>query len=229
MTYGILIENQNQRVLIDSDNYINLYFDTESTIARGSTYPPAFHSANNSLMFVQPVIPSGQTYPYDVYISGKNTFYTSGGGFGTSNVWYNGTTVWPSPANYKVLQYKLSSTKSRSTSGYGLQVFSSANSLVLDSAPENRAMNIIATGTSTASILLGTYSNLNKIYCCINNCTYHTGSVSGITSFRFTGYRYRWTSNTTGNLYAYSQVSVLGSIVDIGFFDQNYLVIEEKP
>lgn len=228
MTYGILIENQDQRVLIDSDNYINLYFDTESTIARGSTYPPAFHSANNSLMFAQPVIPSGQTYPYDVYISGRNTFYTDGAGFGTSNIWYNQSATWPSPANYKVVQYKLSSTKSRSNSGYGLQVFSSANTLVLDSAPENRAMNIIATGSSSNSILLGTFSNLNKIYCCINNCIYHTYYIPPVFVETFYGFRYRWTSNTTGNLYAYGQTRAAGSTIDIGFREQ-YLVIEEKP
>lgn len=236
MSYGLYVENQDQRILIDSSTFINLFYDAEGTLPVGSAWPPTVFTPSNSLFFARPEIPTGATFPLTQYITGETTTYNFTNGTTSGGTWQTpslGSSLWVPPANYRYVNYKQSSTKGASTSGYGLQIFSATNTLVFDSGPEQKSMTIVASSNSSPdNTLIGTFSNLNKIFCNLNNLKTNTvvftSTLPGasFSYFYFTGFKYVWTSSTAGSLYFVAQFSSNGLISSIS--DGPYIVIQER-
>jgi hypothetical protein len=238
MSYGLYVENQDQRILIDSNTFINLFYEAEGLLASGSAWPPTVYTPSNSLFFARPEIPAGATFPLTQHISGQYTTYNASNGLSGGGTWYGtnalGNASWPPPANYRYINFKQSSTKGASTSGYGLQIFSSTNTLVFDSGPEAKSMTIIASGQNTPNgTLLGTFSNLNKIYCCINNIPYHVVTsptqAGTFIFYYFQGFKYVWTSSTSGSLYFVAEYIVSSApTTRVSLTGGRYIVIQER-
>lgn len=165
MTYGISIKNESNYTLIDDTSYPTLFSVTsgENFLATGSALP-----TYTDLVFARPA-----TVPGNIYYDAKNGIVTSTGGF-----------YYRSYRPVNGAGFTVPST------GYGLNVFSSAGSSVFSATSTNFSSNleIIASARflSTGGYYVGAEIPITKAeYSISNQKTYvllnsSCGSASGI-------------------------------------------------
>jgi len=208
MTYGIEIINNDNRILIDDQFPFPGYVSTTpstgpstTTIFGGGTYTGNASQQSGDLVIAR--APTGT----DGYV-----------GKGTSAQWPNSAVNAADeplafPYSYYLIR-NLSGLISKSTSGYGMEVYGSNGNDVYFTSNISKGLVVVESGfldsgsSGVYSIAwpsaTGTVPDLHKHFCLINE-TRLWGFVvpfqSGVFDLIILGYRYEWVSGTSGRIH----------------------------
>jgi len=204
MSYGIEIINNDDRILIDDQFPFPGYVSTtpstgpsSTTIFGGGTYTGNGSQQSGDLVIAR--APTGT----DGYV-----------GKGTSALWPNsGVSPLAFPYSYYLIR-NLSGLVSKSTSGYGMEVYGSNGNDVYFTSNISKGLSVVEAGVlnSQSSGIYsvawpsstGTVSDLHKHFCLINETKLWGSPVpfqSGVFDRIVLAYRYEWVSGTSGRLH----------------------------
>lgn len=232
MSYGILVQNSDNRVIID-ETYSHIYPRIAGTASVGSTYPPTSFNAGDT-----------------VFASCNSSGYI---GLGVNN---SGQTTWMDPDNppaffsgpsagYSyVIGSKMAGNLS-SGSGYGLEVYNSSSQMVYTTAPY-QFFRIIAAGSyaGTAANQLGVqipfpnfqyqgvehgeFEDLRNIYVLVNNTSHLRLYIPGFANQDFLiGYRYEYTTGYRGRVWLVNETRYSSLVFGFDGASLDYLIVEK--
>lgn len=202
MAEGFYLQTPSNRVVLDSTESAIVISERNSQLyfcAQGNNIP--FWDANNSpdLLCACALSSGWVSYSYLEVVNPNTAFYDNRY---SSSIAYN-----PSPTagwNY----FFAYDTNSTSTSNYGLQIYDGSNppNLLFSSAEQTRHsfQSSIKLEASWGEILLGSFSDLTKVYGVVNNAFtiyYPSNPIIG-EFFSMKGYRYEYVNGNAGNIYA---------------------------
>lgn len=229
MSYGLLVQNQDNRIQID-ENYSNFYYlsNGEQSATPGATKPTL--SQSSDLLFAR-AKSSGHicirvgTYWWD---ADKFPHPTSGIGY--------------------FIAREVSGNISPAGSGYGIEVHSPTSTaanpdLYFSSGSYERGINIVAAGTFTGTSGSGgpyevalpsatsTYPDLTKLYCMMNNTFgldiyFNTGFGDPIDGEIVVGYRYEFVSGNSGRIHVCLKEKQYSFTPAVVSGQMNYLIVE---
>lgn len=226
MPFGIEIQNNNGRIIID-ENYANFGFLSTSTsaAAQGSTYPGLAGVVSSDL-----VVARANT--------SANGYVSRTAGVGTSKLWATTGIGGASSYIYYVIR-RFSTLVSTSTSRYGVEVYTSTGNVAFTSNI-SKNFDIITVGTINSSrsgvpILYfpsstGWYSDFTKYYCVMNNTDlWETTFIPPNFIYYRQCYRYVWANSTHGRIEVHSGTATGTSLTPTaaGLGDWKYMIIKE--
>ena len=226
MPFGIEIQNNNGRIIID-ENYANFGFLSTNTsaAAQGSTYPGLVGNTITDL-----IVARSNT--------SANGYVSKTAGVGTSKLWATTGIGGASSYIYYVIR-RFSTLVSTSTSRYGVEVYTNTGNVAFTSNI-SKNFDIITVGTINSSrsgvpILYfpsntGWYSDFTKYYCVMNNTELWETPVFPPTYLYYRQcYRYVWANSTHGRIEVHSGTATGTSLTPTaaGLGDWKYMIIKE--
>lgn len=204
MSYGILIENQDGRVQIDSNTgYPTLYQSTNSTINSDSNVTfSSISNSSSSLVFARPVATTGS---YPLFRDTSNYVKSNAG----------------SQIEYRVFRQTTEGLVVPTT-GYGLNVYNSSGSPVYSatSSSYTASMEILATGTfgfgASDSVDIPLSQNYplssGRVYVLLNTAFYYVPTSNE--NFSAFYYEYLFDEGAYGTIRLYAATITVEVIVD---------------
>lgn len=191
MAYGIEIQNQDGRVIID-ENYPNFFVGNVSELpvsaAAGDAYPPTGYTAGTLVLARTPVNTDG-------YVS-------------------RAPNLWSAPYTYTKFEFacdyylvKPFDIASPATSGYGLEVYDSSADLIFSATSNNKMFEVVAVGEIPASDTTTIEIHYPSSTAVLDNLSDYFVLLNTTMSWAYFGvrthidYYYDWTGTDSGRIH----------------------------
>lgn len=227
MSYGILVQNSDTRVILD-ETYSHIYPRISFQKSGGDVYPGSTSYQTQDL----------------VLVSCNSSGYIAIGSDSSSNAAYLTTYLGgyhPAPTSgyTVVLGSKMAGNITPATSGYGMEIYNSSSQLVYTTSPfqffrvlavgnyQGAAANQAATELSFPSSI-GLFEDLGNIFVLINNTAHLRLSTPPFFSLDIIiGYRYEYVSGTQGRVHVCVQDKSYGTAYGVDGVGLEYLILEK--
>lgn len=230
MSYGILVENSDNRVILD-ETYPHIYPRISFSRSGYDSYPGSTQYQAGDLVLVTC---NSSGYVGIGNTSGGSATYLSVSAYPTLPT-YSANHTPPTSGYTVVLGSKMAGNLTPANSGYGTEIYNSSSQLVYTTAPY-QFFKVIGTGTVSTPqnqqipveiafpSLDGEFENLKNIFVLANN-TAHLFVVNPYFGYDgLIGYRYEYTSGNKGRVYVTVRSFSNSGIGGINF---NYLIVEK--
>lgn len=191
MSYGFEVKNQDGRVIID-ENYPNFFVgninESPISVAAGTAYPPAGYTTGTLVLARTPIGTDG-------YVS-------------------RAPNLWAAPYTYTKFEFACDyylinpfTSLSASTSGYGLEIYGSANDVIFSATSNNKVFEVVAVGEIPATDTTTTELYYPSSTAVLDNLSDYYVLLNTTMSWAYFGvrthldYYYDWTGTNSGRIH----------------------------